>query len=99
MGELTVRGRKRSVSGKIDRLAVTDEAVFIVDYKTNRPAPISLAEVPLSYVVQLALYRALLKPLYPGKKISAVLLFTEAPRLIVLPEAAMDDALARLTQP
>ena len=29
----------------------------------------------------LALYRALLQPLYPGKTISAVLLFTEAPRL------------------
>ncbi len=54
--------------------------------------------MPLSYVVQLALYRALLQPLYPGKQISAALLFTEAPRLIALPEAAMDDALARLTQ-
>ena len=86
MGELTVRGRKRTVSGKIDRLAVTADEVLIVDYKTNRPAPEGLAEVPLSYVIQLALYRALLKPLYPGRKISAVLLFTEAPRLVVLPE-------------
>jgi ATP-dependent helicase/nuclease subunit A len=98
MGELTVRGRRRSVSGKIDRLAVTDDEVLIVDYKTNRPSPASLADVPLSYVIQLALYRALLKPLYPGKRVSAALLFTEAPRLTPLPDAAMDDALARLTQ-
>ena len=27
------------ISGKIDRLAVTADAVLIVDYKTNRPAP------------------------------------------------------------
>lgn len=98
MGQLTVRGRQRSVSGKIDRLAVSGDEVFIVDYKTNRPAPVSLDAVPPSYVIQLSLYRALLQPLYPGKTISAVLLFTEAPRLIAVPASALDDALARLTQ-
>ncbi|MER9135936.1 double-strand break repair helicase AddA [Mesorhizobium sp. M0830] len=97
MGSLEVKGKKRSISGKIDRLAVTPDAVSIVDYKTNRPAPASLAEVPPAYVLQLALYRALLQPLYPGRAVQAALLFTEAPRLIGLPASAMDDALARLT--
>jgi ATP-dependent helicase/nuclease subunit A len=97
MGSLEVKGKPRSISGKIDRLAVTPEKVSIVDYKTNRPAPSSLAEVPPAYVLQLALYRALLEPLYPGRAVTAALLFTEAPRLIELPAAAMDDALARLT--
>ena len=98
MGELTVRGRKRQVSGKIDRLAVTGNEVLIVDYKTNRPAPAGLDAVPLAYILQLALYRALLRPLYPGKRVSSALLFTEAPRLIVVSESVMDAALARLTQ-
>jgi ATP-dependent helicase/nuclease subunit A len=53
--------------------------------------------VPPAYILQLALYRALLKPLYPGRSVTAALLFTEAPRLIELPAEAMDDALARLT--
>ncbi|CAN7186253.1 double-strand break repair helicase AddA [Mesorhizobium sp. LjRoot246] len=97
MGSLEVKGKKRSISGKIDRLAVTSDTVSIVDYKTNRPAPGSLAEVPPAYVLQLALYRALLQPLYPGRAVKAALLFTEAPRLIELPASAMDDALARLT--
>ncbi|ESY83723.1 ATP-dependent helicase [Mesorhizobium sp. LNHC221B00] len=97
MGSLEVRGKTRSISGKIDRLAVTADAVSIVDYKTNRPAPASLAEVPPAYLLQLALYRALLQPLYPGREVKAALLFTEAPRLIELPARAMDDALARLT--
>ncbi|RUU56963.1 double-strand break repair helicase AddA, partial [Mesorhizobium sp. M2C.T.Ca.TU.009.01.2.1] len=65
MGSLEVKGRLRSISGKIDRLAVTPDKVSIVDYKTNRPAPKDLAEVPPAYVLQLALYRALLQPLYP----------------------------------
>ncbi|MBZ9676654.1 double-strand break repair helicase AddA [Mesorhizobium sp. ES1-1] len=99
MGSLEVKGRNRSISGKIDRLAVTSDTVSIVDYKTNRPAPTSLAEVPPAYVLQLALYRALLRPLYPGRAVKAALLFTEAPRLIELPPSVMDDALARLTGP
>lgn len=97
MGSLEIRGRMRTVSGKIDRLAVTPESVLIVDYKTNRPAPASLAAVPEAHVLQLALYRALLAPLYPGREVAAALLFTEAPRLIGLPAAVLDDALARLT--
>jgi ATP-dependent helicase/nuclease subunit A len=98
-GSLDVKGRKRTVSGKIDRLAVTDSHVLIVDYKTNRPAPETLAEVPDGYVLQLSLYRALLQPLYPGRAVGAALLFTEAPRLIALPESVMDEALARLNRP
>ncbi|RVA71558.1 hypothetical protein EN914_31295, partial [Mesorhizobium sp. M7A.F.Ca.CA.001.08.2.1] len=73
------------------------DRVCFVDYKTPRPAPASLAEVPPAYVLQLALYRALLQPLYPGRTVKAALLFTEAPRLIELPASALDDALARLT--
>jgi len=96
MGSIDIRGKKRSVSGKIDRLAITPGKVLIVDYKTNRPAPASLAEVPAAYILQLALYRALLKPLYPGHEIAAALLFTETPLLIELPDEAMDAALARL---
>lgn len=99
MGTLTVKGHERAVSGQIDRLAVTPARVLIADFKTNRPAPSSLAEVPPAYVVQLALYRALLQPIYPGREIAAALVFTEAPLLLPVPQDVMDDALARLTRP
>jgi ATP-dependent helicase/nuclease subunit A len=97
-GTLTVRGVERAISGKVDRLAITPDAVLVVDYKTNRPPPERLDDVPAAYVAQLALYRALLGPLYPGLSVRAALLFTEAPRLIALPDAVMDDALARLVR-
>jgi len=98
MGEIDVLGRKRLVSGKIDRLAVTESEVLVVDYKTNRPPPASLDEVPTAYILQLALYRALLEPLYPGRSVRTALLFTETPALMVLPASALDEALARLTR-
>jgi ATP-dependent helicase/nuclease subunit A len=98
MGTLAIRGRERAISGKIDRLTVTGDAVLILDYKTNRVPPAGLPEVPEAYILQMALYRELLKPLYPEKTVEAALLFTEAPRLIPLPAAAMDTALARLNK-
>ncbi|QPC86106.1 double-strand break repair helicase AddA [Mesorhizobium sp. NBSH29] len=99
MGTLVVRGKERVISGKIDRMAVTDDQVMIVDYKTNRPPARTLAEVPEAYVVQMALYRKLLRQLYPGRIVAAALLFTETPQLIALDGAAMDAALARLAEP
>lgn len=98
MGTLMVKGRERAVSGQIDRLAVTADKVLIADFKTNRPAPSSLAEVPPAYIVQLALYRALLQPIYPGREVEAALIFTETPLLIPVLQEVMDDALARLTR-
>ncbi len=97
MGTVQVRGKHRTVSGKIDRLSVSEHEVLLVDYKTDRSPPAEISGVPESYVLQLALYRALLMPLYPDRPVRAALLFTEAPRLIALPGEVMDAALARLT--
>ena len=93
MGTLHLRGKDHAVSGVIDRLAVSESRVLIVDYKTNRPPPHYIGRVPDTYVAQLALYRQLLEPLYPGKIVEAALLFTEGPYLIDIPANAMRDAL------
>ncbi|WP_185984038.1 double-strand break repair helicase AddA [Aureimonas mangrovi] len=95
-GTVTVAGRPYPVSGTIDRLAVSAESVLLVDYKTNRPPARSAADLPAAYVLQLALYRALLAPLYPGREIRAALLYTEAPALIEPGEAALDASLEGL---
>jgi ATP-dependent helicase/nuclease subunit A len=85
------------VSGQIDRLVVTAAEVLIGDYKTNRPAPRSLAEVPRSYVRQLALYRAVLRKLYPDRPLRAVLIWTDVPDLMELSADLLDAEIARLT--
>jgi ATP-dependent helicase/nuclease subunit A len=89
--EVEIAGRLGGavISGRVDRLAVTASRVLIVDYKTNRPAPAQLAEVPEVYVAQLAVYRAVLRRLYPGKAVAAALLWTDTPALMELPEAAL----------
>ena len=82
-----------TVSGQIDRLAVSESEVLIVDYKTNRPPPADATGVPLAYRRQLALYRALLAEIYPGRPIRAFLLWTSAPRLMELDGASLDRSM------
>ena len=85
------------VSGQVDRLAVTPDCVLVADYKTNRPAPRRLADIPPAYVAQLALYRAVLAKLYPERTVRAALVFTDGPHLIELPAETLAAALAQLT--
>ncbi len=90
-------GGTLAVSGQVDRLAVTREAVLIADYKSNRPAPRCVADVPEAYVAQLALYRAVLAELYPDKRIRAALVWTDVPDLMEISEQSLDAALATFT--
>ena len=88
-----LEGGRFAVSGQVDRLAVTNDYVLIADYKTNRPAPSRLDP----YVAQLALYRAVLGRLYPGKRIRAALVWTDVPDLMEISDASLDAALAAIT--
>ena len=98
-GRLLVGGRMIAVSGQVDRLAVTADAVLIGDFKTNRPAPRAVEDVPSAYVCQLALYRNVLQQLYPDRAVRAALIWTEIPDLMEIPAAPMDSALATVTSP
>jgi ATP-dependent helicase/nuclease subunit A len=82
------------VSGQIDRLAVTAAEVLIVDYKTNHAPPRLPAEAPAAYVRQLALYRAVLRKLYPLRPVRAALLWTETADLMEISAPALDAALS-----
>ncbi|MFQ5564224.1 MAG: double-strand break repair helicase AddA [Parvularculaceae bacterium] len=83
------------VSGQIDRLAFEGKRIFIVDYKTNRPPPVSESDVHPAYMAQMAAYRALLQEIYPAHEIIAALLWTHDARLMRLSEANLDHAFAR----
>jgi ATP-dependent helicase/nuclease subunit A len=96
-GRLDRPGRPQAVvAGQIDRLVVTPAEVLIVDYKTNHAPPRSLAETPVAYIRQLALYRAVLQKLYPQKPVRAALLWTETPEMMEIPFPALDAQLATI---
>ncbi len=96
MGTLTLEGREYAVSGRIDRLAVLSDSVVILDYKTNRVPPASEETIPFSHKAQLAIYREILKPLYPAMRIDCMLIYTENATIHTLSEQALASALAGL---
>ena len=57
-----------------------------MDYKTTRRPPQSLDQVPAATLKQMSAYAHALATIYPGRRISAALLYTHAPQLIALPE-------------
>jgi ATP-dependent helicase/nuclease subunit A len=95
VGRLDRPGRPL-ISGQIDRLVVTPSEVLIVDYKTNHAPPELPAGAPTGYVRQLALYRAVLQKLYPGRPVRAALLWTETPELMEISAPALDAQLASI---
>lgn len=97
MGTLTLSGRDYAISGRIDRLAVTEEAIVLVDFKTNRQPPETADKAPLAHRAQLAIYREILKPLYPGKTISCLLVYTESGALLPLDIGLLESSLAEIT--
>lgn len=83
------------ISGQIDRLAVFEDRVLAVDYKTNRPPPQTAEETAPAYLAQMAAYRALLRQIYPGREVKLALLWTFEARLMALPDALLDRAFAQ----
>jgi ATP-dependent helicase/nuclease subunit A len=93
MGLLPRRGRPDlPYGGRLDRLIANDDGVSIVDFKLgakpDRPAA--------AHVVQLALYRAALQPLYPGLMIRAGLVYLDGPTLAPIGEQELEAALEAL---
>jgi len=83
---------KFGLTGQIDRLLVEADRVLVVDFKTNRPPPDSVQDVPDIYLRQLAAYSKALERVYPGRAIECALLWTDAPALMPVPDAMLEAA-------
>jgi ATP-dependent helicase/nuclease subunit A len=94
--EVALTGAVRGVpiSGRMDRLVITPDRVLVVDYKTNRPAPARIEDADPTYVLQLAVYVAVLADIYPGRAVEAALVWTDGPRLMAVPQGLMNAAVA-----
>ncbi len=90
-GMVEINGRLERIEGRVDRLAVTEDAVWVLDYKTNRPAAKTLDDVPEVYWRQMAGYRALLKQIYPRINVRCALVWTHKPEVMELPEDKLES--------
>ncbi len=89
-GRLTIDGVERDVTGRIDRLVVDADTVTLCDFKTGRP-PEEGAPIPEREAAQVALYARLAAAVWPGKRITSLLVWTSGPVVRRLDGAAMGD--------
>lgn len=89
-------GPSLKISGQIDRLVITDSAVMVIDFKTNRAAPQMAGEIPEAYLLQLAAYRCALQAIYPGRQVNSALLWTSVPRLMAVTNETLDAYVPKL---
>ena len=90
VGRVSFGATDEIVSGQVDRMVVTERDVYVIDYKTLRPVPTSAENTPKNYLRQLALYRALLRGVWPERAFKSALLWTESPVLMPICEALLD---------
>jgi ATP-dependent helicase/nuclease subunit A len=86
-GNVAHQGAQIPFSGQIDLLVKTPQEIIILDYKTGTHLPASAAEVPRNYLLQLKIYRALVRQIYPTLPVRCAILWTAAPSLMWLDEA------------
>ncbi len=89
----------RVLSGRIDRLVVLDDAVWIIDYKTSTRVPTTPEAVAPAVLRQIAAYRAAVQEIYPAHRLHCALLWTHVPALMVLPDAVLDAVRDAAWQP
>ncbi len=97
-GRINIGTETRYVSGQIDRLVVTDNQIMILDYKTDRYVSKNVENTPIEYLLQLALYCKLIRQVYPGKPVTAALLWTRIPKLQLVPETLLDSSFSLIKQ-
>lgn len=90
-GTVDTKDGPRTIAGQVDRLVVTESSVIVVDYKTNRPPPTQIGDVPGVYIRQMALYKSALEHIYEGRNIRCLLVWTDGPQAMMLDEEILSS--------
>ena len=91
------KGPALRLSGKIDRLVKTDQAVLIVDFKSDARPPTVEAGVPEAYFAQLGLYALVARQLFPGAEVAAAILWTDLESFMNLSPERLRKAVSSFT--
>ncbi|HXW70386.1 MAG TPA: double-strand break repair helicase AddA [Methylocella sp.] len=91
LGTITHAGGTIDVRGRVDRVAEAGGEVLVADFKTDDSPP--TGGIPAAYVNQLALYRAALAPLWPGKPLRVLIIWTKGPSITWVAQEKLDAAL------
>jgi ATP-dependent helicase/nuclease subunit A len=85
------------LAGRMDRILVDQGRVLVVDYKSDANPPRIVEDVPAPYVTQVGLYALVAGQLFPGLAVEAAILWTTLESLMILPTAALQNAVSAFT--
>lgn len=83
-GTIMHEERAVAVSGQVDLVVHMPDAIVILDYKTGAHVPERAEDVPQNYLLQLKLYDAVLRQIYPKHQVRCAILWTHTPELMWL---------------
>jgi len=83
------------IHGTIDRLIIDSDRVQIIDFKTNRQAPLDPDQCPEGVKRQMGAYARAIGDIYPNHSIQTYILWTRTGHLMHLPHDIVTDALWR----
>jgi ATP-dependent helicase/nuclease subunit A len=89
--EISLKIGGKTVMGRLDRMAVTPDTIWLLDYKTTSRPPKSLVASDTA-VQQLSLYAQSLQLAYPGRAIKVALLYTTTAQLYWLDPSLMSQS-------
>ena len=85
----------RTILGAIDLLRVESDRVLVVDFKSNAVLPETPDQVPDGLLRQMGAYSHALAQVYPDHAIETAILWTSAPKLMVLPHEIVRNAFSQ----
>lgn len=77
VADIEYGGKPTRITGRVDRLLVSDQLVQIVDFKSDAVPPQDKGQTPRQYREQLQRYRAALRKQFPNMPINCAILWTE----------------------
>ena len=89
--------RDKTLIGAVDRVVITPDRIFAVDFKSNRLIPATPEQVPEGLLRQMGAYDHALRLIYPDHHVETAILWTRTAQLMVLPPEIVRAALCRAT--
>ena len=98
LAEMPISGHigSYSVTGSIDRLAIGDDSIRFVDFKTDMTPPTNADKISQKYIDQIAAYAHLLSHIWADRPIAAGIVYTATPAVFWLDNAVLAAAIAPL---
>jgi ATP-dependent helicase/nuclease subunit A len=83
----------RRLHGVIDRLIISSDRIFAVDFKSNAVVPETAHQTPVGLLRQMGAYAHVLAQIYPDRQVDTAILWTKTATLMALPQDLVTEAL------